>query len=250
MKEQRRTIVLLLRFRTTSPSLKTRKYVTYARIARIANLDYNSVQHICKKALQEKKLPTQKKIVRQLEQEHYDFLTSEATLEKYAGLTLQERCEVFERLYFPKRLCATTLRRIYIKYKISRKTVRQLKPVPVRGAANYQNWKEELLKEIEKARSQQRKIVYVDETFFSKKTVLYKAYSHRFTNLAVDQEKVYLNYHIVIAGVSEEKGVENLSIEDSAINQHGFKAFLRKLRRLNGKQKLAVFMDNLKSHKT
>ena len=64
MKQQRRTIVLLLRFRTLLPSIKTRRYETYAKIARIANLDYNSVQQICKQATQEKRPPAPKKLVR------------------------------------------------------------------------------------------------------------------------------------------------------------------------------------------
>ena len=250
MKQQRRAIVLLLRFRTVLPSIEMRSYETYAKIARISNLDYNSVQHICKQATQEKRPPAPKKFDRQLEQEHIDFLTSEFTLVKQAGLTLVERCEAFEQLYPPKRLCATRLRRIYLKHKIRRKAVRKLKAVPVRSAQRYQDWKEELVKQISMAEKAKRKFVYVDEVFFSKSTVMYKAYSHRLTNLAVDQEKIYLKWHIVIAGVSEEKGVEHLCLLDESINQENFKDFLRGLRRRCGRQKLAVFMDNLRSHKT
>ena len=43
MKQQRRTVVLLLRFRTIHPTPACRKYFTYAKVARIANLSYNSV---------------------------------------------------------------------------------------------------------------------------------------------------------------------------------------------------------------
>ena len=105
---------------------------------------------------------------------------------KQAGLTLVERCEAFEQLYPPKRLCTTRLRRIYLEHKIRSKAVRKLKPVPVRSAQRYQEWKDELLKQISIAEKARRKFVYVDEVFFSKSTCLYKAYSHRLTNLAVD----------------------------------------------------------------
>jgi len=72
--------VLLLRFRTTSPTKLSRKFNTYWKIARIVKLDYSSVQHICRLALEEKKPPRAKNPERKLEQEHVEYLTSEVTL--------------------------------------------------------------------------------------------------------------------------------------------------------------------------
>ena len=194
LKGQLRTAVLLLRFRTTSPTNESHKYLTYSKIAKIVRLEYNSVQHICKQVTTEQKPPSAKRLNRKLDDQHFAYLTSEATLEKQAGLTLKERCEVFEHLFPPKRLCATTLRRIYLKHKITRKAVRQLKPLPASKAQDYRLWREKLLEEVNKAEQEQRKFIYLDEIMFTKKTLLTKAYSHRFSNLAVDQDKVYAGY--------------------------------------------------------
>ena len=249
-KEQRRTAVLLLRFRTTSPTKDSQKYQTYSKIAKAVRLDYNSVQHICKQATTPKQPPSAKRLNWKLDEDHFAYLVSEATLEKQAGLTLQERCEVFEHLFPPKRLCATTLRRIYLKHKITRKAVKQLKSLPATKAQSYRVWRDKLLDEIGKAEQERRKFIYLDEIMFTKKALLTKAYSHRFTNLAVNQDEVFAGYYAVIAAVSEEKGTEHISIYDGPINQDHFKGYLRKLQRLNHKRKLALYMDNLGPHKT
>ena len=46
-----RKAALLIRFRTSTPSAKSFKYVSYKSIASILNLNVNEVQHICRKAL-------------------------------------------------------------------------------------------------------------------------------------------------------------------------------------------------------
>ena len=43
--------MLLLRFRTTKPTCKSFKYVSYQLIATILNLTRNEVDYICKHAL-------------------------------------------------------------------------------------------------------------------------------------------------------------------------------------------------------
>ena len=69
-KSEMLTAVLLIRYRTTTPTSKSKKYVSYKRIASTLNLTENEVQHICRKAL----MPTRKLSadmkVRMLDQEH------------------------------------------------------------------------------------------------------------------------------------------------------------------------------------
>ena len=99
MQQQRRTVVLLLRFRTLYPTTASHRYLTYAKVAQVANLSYNSVQHICRRAVETKNLTTPRKRFSQLSSEHIDYLTSVATLVRQAGLTLVERCAVFKLQY-------------------------------------------------------------------------------------------------------------------------------------------------------
>jgi hypothetical protein len=129
-KEEVQTAVLLLRFKTTTPTKLTYKFISYKRISKIVKLDYNSVQHICRKAVEDKSPTKTRHPLRKLDQEHIDYLISEHTLEQWAGLTLSERCAKFEHVFKPKRLNETRLRRIYLKHKITRKAVRDMKPIP------------------------------------------------------------------------------------------------------------------------
>ena len=71
---------------------------------------------------------------------------------------------------------------------------------------------------MEKAEQERRKIIYLDEIVFSKKTLLYRTFSHRYTNMAVNQERLYSSYLTAIASVSEEKGVEHIQIKGTAID--------------------------------
>ena len=68
MKEQMTTAVLLLRFRTTTPTQESRKFKSYQYISSFVNLTYNSVQYICSRATQNAKKPSKKRdLNRQLE---------------------------------------------------------------------------------------------------------------------------------------------------------------------------------------
>ena len=58
---------------------------------------------------------------------------------------------MFEQLYSPKKLCATTLRRIYLKNRITRKSVKELKPLDRNKAIQYREQKEKLISDMQKA---------------------------------------------------------------------------------------------------
>lgn len=55
-KVELRKAVLLIRFRTTNPTMKSRKYMTYKMISKSLNLTEYEVQHICRKALLPKRI--------------------------------------------------------------------------------------------------------------------------------------------------------------------------------------------------
>ena len=93
-------------------------------------------------------------------------------------------------------------------------------------------------------------MIYVDEIMFTKKAWLDKGYSHRNTNLAVNEDDVYTSYTAVLAAVSEEKGVEHLFLSPEPIKEENFNLFTRQLWQQNKGKKLAFFMDNLWFHKT
>ena len=124
-----RAAVLLLRFRTVTPSTDSWKYCSYKCIATIVKLTYNQVQHICRQAISER-TGRPKDLSRQLDQAHVDFLKSERTLELWSGRTLKERTVLFRKKFPTKRIAVTSLRKFYLQHKIKRKKVRQEKYLP------------------------------------------------------------------------------------------------------------------------
>mgnify|MGYP000565173956 CR=1 FL=1 len=62
--------------------------------------------------------------------------------------------------------------------------------------------------EIKLARSEGRRIIYVDETLFTKLAFKSKEWSAKNTNLSVDQVDIYTGYRAVIASMTEERGME------------------------------------------
>ena len=129
-KSELKTAALLIRFRSTKPSLKSRKYVSYKNIAKTLNLTENEVQYICRKALKPKKSLNTKQLVKKLEQEHIDFLLDTRTLEQWAGFSMKKRTIMFHRQFTNKRIAVTTLRRLYLRNGIRSKKVRLEKVMP------------------------------------------------------------------------------------------------------------------------
>ena len=53
----------------------------------------------------------------------------------------------------------------------------------------------------------------------------------------------------VLSAISKEQGQEHYQIYENSVNVQKFKEYLQELRDKNGKEKIALFMDNLSAHK-
>ena len=84
--------------------------------------------------------------------------------------------------------------------------------MPVLITQNFRYQCHELLQKVISAKDQNKKIIYLDETVFSKLSLLNKEWSPKNCNLFVDSRQVYTGYRCAIASISEEKGVELVHI--------------------------------------
>ena len=137
----------------------------------------------------------------------------------------------------------TSLRRLYLAHGIKRKIVRQEKLRPSHIRDNLTESKRKKLDEINAAVAAGRKILWLDELNFTKRTLQSKEWSPKHSNLSVDQEQVYQGYKSVIVTVSRESGLEHYDVYDQAITQDEFADHLKTLRKKNGRVPLALFMD-------
>ena len=103
-------------------------------------------------------------------------------------------------------------------------------------------------KQIERARKDGYRIVYIDETMFTRQSIPKKEYSLPHENLTIDKQLVNEKTLAVLAGISKEKGIETYMIFENSVNIPKFKEYLLKLRSENGDEKICIFLDNLTTH--
>ena len=102
---------------------------------------------------------------------------------------------------------------------------------------------------MEQAECEGRTLVFADEILFTKRAIKLREWSARNTNLAADQEELYVGYRAALASMTAEKGICIVHIYAEPVKPPEFCAHLMKLRCKAGKKPLALFMDQLWVHK-
>ena len=82
---------------------------------------------------------------------------------------------------------------------------------------NFDYKRRELIQKIDQAKREGRKLMFLDEINFTKRSFLSLDYSCKGKNQQVDQERIYQGYKSVIVTVSVERGLELYNIYDKAI---------------------------------
>ena len=104
--------------------------------------------------------------------------------------------------------------------------------------------------QLTKARNQGYKIVYADETMFTRKTVPDTDWSRPKENPAVDVAKIDEPTLALLCGISKEQGLEHYQVFEQSVNKVKFAEYLRSLKADNENQKIALLMDQLSVHKS
>jgi len=103
-------------------------------------------------------------------------------------------------------------------------------------------------RELTKARNAGYRIVYLDETMITRKTVADAEWSRPKENMAVDVAKLEEPTLAMLCGISKERGLEHYQVFEFSVNGDKFEEYLDNLRTANGTDKIALFMDNLSCH--
>ena len=101
---------------------------------------------------------------------------------------------------------------------------------------------------LKRARRDGFRVIYIDETVFTRSTVPRTEYCLPEQNMTADKSWVNEPTVAVLSGISREKGQELFIQFPKSVNVEKFKEYLEKLRAANGRAKIALFMDNLSSH--
>ena len=147
-----------------------------------------------------------------------------------------------------KRLAVTSLRRLYLKHGVKMKKVRQEKMMPMSQWKNFDEDRSEVVDKLQEARKEGRKVIFLDEICFTKRSFLGTCWSKKYENISVDQKQIYQGYLATIASCSSEKGIEAIIFFNKAIDHQDFINYLKKLTKRN-KVPIALFMDKLAVHR-
>ena len=102
----------------------------------------------------------------------------------------------------------TLLSKIYRNHNIKKRKITWKKKVNNKSQEEIKREKSKLLKQIEKIRKQGYRIIFIDETMFTKSAVPKIEYCLPSENLNIDKSKANEPAMALLSGISKEKGLE------------------------------------------
>ena len=103
-------------------------------------------------------------------------------------------------------------------------------------------------RQLTRARNDGYRLVYIDETCFTRKTTIDAEWARPKENMAVDVAMLEEPTLALLCGISKEMGVEHHRVFEFSVNVDRFIEYLDGLRAANGEEKICIFMDNLSAH--
>ena len=107
-----------------------------------------------------------------------------------------------------------------------------------------------MIRQLVKAKKDGYRIVYLDETCFTRKTMIDTEWTLPKENMTIDEAKINEPCLALLAAISKDKGLEHYRVFPKSVNVKKFKEWLQELRDKNGNDKIALFLDNLSAHKS
>ena len=87
------------------------------------------------------------------------------------------------------------------------------------------------------------RIVYLDETMFTRKTVTDLEWALPGENVQINEAKLNEPTLALLSAISKERGQEYYQIFEKSVDRFKFKDWMVKLREHNGDDKICLFMD-------
>ena len=101
---------------------------------------------------------------------------------------------------------------------------------------------------LNRAKNDGYRIIYIDETMFTRSTLPDAEWARPKENMTVDVALKNEPTLALLAGISKDKGLEHFRIFEKSVNTEKFKEYLDGIRAANPGEKICLFMDNLSAH--
>ena len=183
-----------------------------------------------------------------LKQHEIQWLVSNETLRAQISMSLLDRCQHFQREFPLAKINATLLREVYRRHGIKKKKIRWTKTAKEYDPALAQRQLITMKRLLTRARNDGFRLVYIDETMFTRKTCPDMEWARQKENVRVDTAKLEEPTLALLSGISKERGLEHHQVFERSVNVDKFKTYCQDLRAANGGEKICLFMDNLSTH--
>lgn len=157
---------------------------------------------------------------------------------------------MFHRVFPEIKFSASSLHRTYKRFGISFKYIKRGKKAIDYRNQYYFNLFQEMYLTVKKTRLSDKKLVWIDEAVFTFNTFRKRAWSAKYSSISVKDCDMKIKTMALIAAISEDGGLEAYSIHSRSINSEDFVAFIQILASKFHGIEFAMFMDNLRVHKT
>eukprot|EP00347_Sterkiella_histriomuscorum_P011758 403371210 len=157
---------------------------------------------------------------------------------------------MFHRKFPDMRISPQTIANIYRRNGITFKTVNRVKRVIDFTVPFYSNNLNYIYDQMQRAITNNIKFIHADEAVFTFNTFINKSWYKKYDNIEVYDQKVKVVTHAILAGISEDSGLESYVIHPRSIKREQYIEFLHKLREKYSNQQIILFVDNLSVHKT
>ena len=142
----------------------------------------------------------------------------------------------------------TLLRKVYKIFRAKKKKYRWYKVDKKSTPEAVRKDLSRMKRQLTMAKNDGYRLVYLDETMFTRKTVPETEWTLPKQNVVVDATKLNEPTLALLASISKEKDLEHFQIFEKSVDIPKFKGWLRELRRQNADDKICLFMDKLSCH--
>lgn len=245
-------LVLLLRYGRAAPARGDTPILNLVTVARVTRLSPAIVTRMIKRYLSHGDRGDKgvTRPWRKLAAHHIGFLTSSQTLQEWAPLSLKERSVLFHRRFPETVASASTIAKVYRLHRIKFKQIKRGKRHIDFANPHYRNMLADIHASIARCIADHTRLVFLDEAIFSQSTGPARAWASNNEVIEVDEACFNGQTQALIMAVSEDRGVDHFRILPRSLDTEKFIESLRELRAMNEGQRLAVFMDNLRVHRS
>ena len=142
------------------------------------------------------------------------------------------------------------IRKVYRLHGIKKKAFRWFKTARGMNEERQRQMLASMKRQLTRARNDGYRVIYLDETMFTRKTIKAEEWSLPKENFRIDEARLNEPTLAMISAIGRENGRELFKIYPNSVDADRFIEYLVELRDSCGPDKVALFMDNLPAHKS